>query len=407
MKLLSYNVRGFGVGKENKFGSTKKLLLRVKPSFVAIQETKLHSVKFSWIQSLWGSSECDFIQQEMVGKFGGQLLIWDTNVFDAIDVIKIDWVIGIRGKWKANETILNVLNVYGPHEDDKKQKLWDSIASLISGSNEAWAICGDFNEVRVEAERFNCEFIAYRAKRFNEFIENNALLDIPLGGRAYTRVSDDGIKFSKLDHFLLSENFYTLWENISAVVLDRLESDHCPIVLMDDDKNFGPKPCKVFDVWLEGAEAEQIVKDAWNEKMAGSRKDRCLMKKLKKVKLALKSWSTQQFGQIDGEIEMYKSTANSLELKAESIKLNTQEMDLWKNSRKKWLEKERIKTSMLKQKARVKWVLEGDENSRFFHSIIRNKNNRCNIRGVLIHGIWNDSPEAIKNEAFKHFSRQF
>ncbi|XP_071714730.1 uncharacterized protein [Rutidosis leptorrhynchoides] len=350
----------FGFGKHSKFGQIKNLIYKEKPSFLALQETKLHPVNASWIQTLWGSTECDFIQQEMVGKSGGQLLIWDSNVFDATDCIRFDRAIGVRGKWKSNGCTLNILNVYGPHDDAKKQRLWDT------------------------------------------------LTDVPLGGRMYTRVSDDGLKFSKLDRFLVSENFGSKWVNLAAVVLERNDSDHCPIRLMDDEKNFGSKPCKIFDCWLGDEEADQIVKNTWVlEAGSDTRKDRWFMNKLKKVKLELKSWSLQHFGQLDGEIDMHKNTAQALEIKAETSPLNQQELELWKTSRKSWLEKEKIKTGMLKQKARVRWILEGDENSKFFHSIIRNQYNRCNIRGVTIEGVWIDSPDAIKTETFNHFSRTF
>ncbi|XP_071738625.1 uncharacterized protein [Rutidosis leptorrhynchoides] len=304
-----------------------------------------------------------------------------------------DRIIEVRGKWKANGCILNILNVYGPHEDCKKQTLWENLTGILSNSDEAWALCGDFNEFRGPSERLNCEFVACRAKRFDDFIVNNNLFDIPLGGRMFTRVSDDGLKFSKLDRFLVFENFVSLWVNLLAMVMERKDSDHCPIRLMDEEKKFGPKPWKILDCWFDTDEANHIVKNVWISDTDTA--------------AALKSWSTNHFGQLDGEIKAHKNTVQALEIKAESAPLNHQELDLWKNSRKCWLEKEKIKADMLKQKARIRWTLEGDENLKFFHSIIRNRYNMSNIRGVLIDGVWNDSPEAIKAEAFKHFSQIF
>ncbi|XP_071714290.1 uncharacterized protein [Rutidosis leptorrhynchoides] len=62
---------------------------------------------------------------------------------------------------------------------------------------------------------------------------------------------------------------------------------------------------------------------------------------------------------------------------------------------------------MIKQKARVRWALEGDENIRFFHSIIRHRYTRSNIRGLIINGVWNDNPNDVKAEALRHFSNVF
>ncbi|XP_071703931.1 uncharacterized protein [Rutidosis leptorrhynchoides] len=81
--------------------------------------------------------------------------------------------------------------------------------------------------------------------------------------------------------------------------------------------------------------------------------------------------------------------------------------ELWLETRKKWLDKERQKTSMLKQKARVRWTLEGDENTRYFHSVIRNNYNKTNLRGININGVWNEIPSDIKSKAFRHFKALF
>lgn len=42
-------------------------------------------------------------------------------------------------------------------------------------------------------------------------------------------------------------------------------------------------------------------------------------------------------------------------------------------ARKQWVEKDSYQAQVLKQKARVKWVLEGDENLSYFHAMVRKK----------------------------------
>ncbi|XP_071694768.1 uncharacterized protein [Rutidosis leptorrhynchoides] len=198
----------------------------------------------------------------MVGKSGGQLFIWDTRFFEAIEIIAFECVIGVRDKWKSNDMILNILNVYGPHEDSKKQKLWDSLSNVIASRDEAWVLCGDFNEVRDQSKHFNCVFIESPAKNFNNFIVSNSLIDILIGGRFFTWVSDEGTKFSKIDRFLVSEKFHQQWRKLSAVALDRDKTDHCPILLKDEVKNFGPKLFKIFDVWLDEKDVDLVIEKA-------------------------------------------------------------------------------------------------------------------------------------------------
>ncbi|XP_071728752.1 uncharacterized protein [Rutidosis leptorrhynchoides] len=168
-----------------------------------------------------------------------------------------------------------------------------------------------------------------------------------MGGRIYTRVSDDGIKFSKLDRFLVLEKLCGLWVNISVVAMERSSSDHCPIMLKDEEKNFGPKPFRIFDVWLEDEEIVKVIKDVWVALIDTSiRRDCNFMNKLKRIKNELRTWSNKKFSQLNGEIELNKNMATHLELKAETVVLNDNELESWKVARKLWLEKEKIKTKI-------------------------------------------------------------
>lgn len=40
------------------------------------------------------------------------------------------------------------------------------------------------------------------------------------------------------------------------------------------------------------------------------------------------------------------------------------------------------------QKAKVRWAIEGDENTKYFHGILNNKISQLAIRGVLDDGLW-------------------
>nr|GFA18899.1 RNA-directed DNA polymerase, eukaryota [Tanacetum cinerariifolium] len=44
------------------------------------------------------------------------------------------------------------------------------------------------------------------------------------------------------------------------------------------------------------------------------------------------------------------------------------------------------------QKSKIKWAIEGDENSKFFHGIINKKRSQLSIRGVFVDGEWNIDP---------------
>lgn len=95
------------------------------------------------------------------------------------------------------------------------------------------------------------------------------------------------------------------------------------------------------------------------------------------------------------------------EMQAENRSLSEEERVRWMEARKKWPEKEDWKNQMIRQKTRVKWVIEGNENSAFFHSVIKKKNGKNNLRGLMIDWIWCEHPQKIKVSTFEFYKRLF
>ncbi|GJW43510.1 RNA-directed DNA polymerase, eukaryota [Tanacetum coccineum] len=61
----------------------------------------------------------------------------------------------------------------------------------------------------------------------------------------------------------------------------------------------------------------------------------------------------------------------------------------------------------LAQKAKVKWAIEGDENTKFFHGIVNKKIRHLAIKGILIDSEWIDNPTRVKSEFYNHFANRF
>nr|GFC69936.1 RNA-directed DNA polymerase, eukaryota [Tanacetum cinerariifolium] len=55
------------------------------------------------------------------------------------------------------------------------------------------------------------------------------------------------------------------------------------------------------------------------------------------------------------------------------------------------------------QKAKIRWAIERDENSKYFHAIINKKRANLSVKGVMVDGDWIDDPDIVKH--FKVTSR--
>lgn len=106
---------------------------------------------------------------------------------------------------------------------------------------------GDYNEIRSLAERRGCTRRDKGMQDFNNFVDRLEMVDIPMLGRSFTwSNSVEGERWSKIDRFLLHprwlEKFrFKLWG------LPRLVSDHCPLLLKDDERNWGPRPFRFLN----------------------------------------------------------------------------------------------------------------------------------------------------------------
>ncbi|GJR56538.1 RNA-directed DNA polymerase, eukaryota [Tanacetum coccineum] len=109
--------------------------------------------------------------------------------------------------------------------------------------------------------------------------------------------------------------------------------------------------------------------------------------------LVLKKELKNKLSDIDSSIDKGKTTSTILEERM-AIMSNLSSL-------------EKMESIELAQKAKVKWSIEGDENSKFFHGIINKRRNNLAIRGIVVDGVWIEDPIVVKNEFLSHFQNRF
>ncbi|XP_071739026.1 uncharacterized protein [Rutidosis leptorrhynchoides] len=263
MKIISLNVSGLRKVGKVRFNWVRDLIRFHSPDIFAIQESKRVNINDFIIENLWGNQNYEYVFKLAVGFSGGLILVWNLLKFSMSQVVEKEFFLAITGKWAGKDYESIVVNVSGPNNDSRKHKFWESFENIMQVNIVYWIICGDFNEVRRDSERKNCVFMDHRAKILNDFIDRAQLIEIPLGGMKFTRISDDVLKYSKLDRFLVLESCIESWVDLVACTIDRKYSDHCPIILKDSNNDFGSRPVRIFKSWFEDEESEDLIKSTW------------------------------------------------------------------------------------------------------------------------------------------------
>ncbi|GJT40557.1 RNA-directed DNA polymerase, eukaryota, reverse transcriptase zinc-binding domain protein [Tanacetum coccineum] len=304
---------------------------------------------------MWGNFNFDYACSMARGRSGGLVTIWDPNVFVKKRMWCGDNYIIIEGDRKNLAENFYIINVYGPQHQPEKSILWSFLRNFILNHTGKVILFGDLNEVRSESERFGSIFSNGDAAIFNDFIRDTSLIDLPMGGRKFTWINKVGTKMSKLDRFLISDDVVQEFPYLQIVALDKLWSDHNPILLHSKKHDFGPTPFKIFHSWFERLDFEDIVKEKWaviTGKLSGSTKT--LHSKLKDLKSHLKVWFAHTK---EVELSRRKSIVaelRSLEQKIDDGQATEDDKRIRTNRLKELDDLEKIESIDLAQKARVK-----------------------------------------------------
>nr|GFC44835.1 RNA-directed DNA polymerase, eukaryota, reverse transcriptase zinc-binding domain protein [Tanacetum cinerariifolium] len=125
----------------------------------------------------------------------------------------------------------------------------------------------------------------------DNFIIVKGLIDLPIGGRHFMWMNKAGTKLSKLDHFLISEGVMEDILDIKVKAIERLWSDHSPILLHNKKAYFGHSLFKLYNSWLSRDGFYDIVKSMWNSMEMGNGSNKISSHvKLKNLKNAIKKW---------------------------------------------------------------------------------------------------------------------
>ncbi|KAF5791018.1 putative RNA-directed DNA polymerase [Helianthus annuus] len=375
--------------------------------FLAIQETKLGDNSNFSLSSFWGRSSFAAAQVFSEGRSGGLVSLWDPTVVQQDGVLKHRSFLLVSGTVVSTGVRVNIVNVYAPNDPVNRRTLWAELIQVKETFPGMWILMGDFNDVRSPEERKNSEFVPLNAWHFNSFIQVADLHEFHMGGHKFTYVSDSGLKFSKLDRVLVCSGFRDLWPTSSVTALSRYVSDHSPVLLTTTPTDYGHIPFRFFNSWLEIPGFRDHVAGLCCSFSFIGPSDLALATKLKFLKNRIKAWVSAERARTNGEYLEIKNNLERIERAAEVRDLTDVETHSRTEGRRFILEYDRTKLLDIQQKARVKWALEGDENSSFFHGIINANTANNKINGIVVDGEWVNTPTVVKEKAFEFFANKF
>ncbi|KAL4384117.1 hypothetical protein GQ457_15G000410 [Hibiscus cannabinus] len=168
----------------------------------------------------------------------------------------------------------------------------ESSSSFTAGVGGFVGTWGDFNSILVGDERIGgSDHTSKGSRAFREFIQDVTLVDLGYWGPTFTW--SRGNLHQRLDRCLVNNCWMQGYENGFVKHLDRLGSDHRPILLcfsgnFNNDRN---RPFRFISAWQEHDRFVEFLQSNWN----GSSP---LSANLERFRTQLVLWNSEVFGHI-------------------------------------------------------------------------------------------------------------
>ncbi|WOL11374.1 transposon protein [Canna indica] len=152
-----------------------------------------------------GFKHVDFLAMNAIGLAGGQLLIWNSEIWSMEDYYSGHFILAASLVFKQSGLRFWVASVYGPPHHSARSAFFRELVAFLNSHNDLLIMGGDFNVTMGLHERLNCTGSLHDSQKFSRIIANSNLIDLPIAGLLYTWSNgQNSARFAKLDRVLLS-----------------------------------------------------------------------------------------------------------------------------------------------------------------------------------------------------------
>ncbi|KAL4319850.1 hypothetical protein GQ457_18G018210 [Hibiscus cannabinus] len=384
--------------RENSTFETKLFTRIHKPDIFVVLEPRISGDKADLFIRR-SQFDCSY-RVEAEGFSGGIWVMWRKSI--KVDVIAVSnqFIHGIIQVPTENHNFFFTF-IYASPARYKRRDLWEQLMALNPGRDIPWALGGDLNVIGNSTERRGGSGRnSQGCPIFADFMFKSGLMDMGFSGPEFTW--NRGDLYQRVDRFICNSTWYSIFPASEVHHLQRIGSDHCPILLDTGNSNrmSTMRPYRFLAAWNDHPSFNELLESSWS-------KGDTLEEKISWFQQNSSKWNSTVFGHIGKrkstllarlrgiEKSLAKSESSFLlnlesELKAELDEVLKQEESFWQ------------------QKSRTNWVSKGDRNTSYFHAstMIRRRHNTVR-RLELSDGQWCNDTRKLKSHALQFYQSLF
>ncbi|GJR64260.1 RNA-directed DNA polymerase, eukaryota, reverse transcriptase zinc-binding domain protein [Tanacetum coccineum] len=370
-----------------KQDEVKLLINEEKISMCAVIETqvskKLVNKVGDYVFGNWA-----WVSNSVDSNRGCRIMVgWDRSIVGVNLVSQSDQVMHFEVNFIQDHRKHFVSFVYAKNTERERKPLWRNLTDhcvLVNG--EPWAVLGDFNvTTKVEECSNSFNVIDKDMEVFRRVLCNLELEDITSYGMFYTwiqkRMNPEAGILKKLDRVLGNASFLSSYGSCFAKFLPYVTFDHFPATLVHPDiKAIKPRSFWFMNFLADKPGFLRTVKDNWCLKIQGFRMF-VLAKRLKNMKKHLRNLNRingNVFDKVKALRVELKRVQSSLDKDPNCVHLREEEYVYCNAYKEAASDEEKV----LRQKTKIQWLNEGDQNSANFHNSLKGRMYKSRIEVV-------------------------
>ena len=147
--------------------------------------------------------------------------------------------------------------------------MWEFLSDVASASSDPLLIGGDFNAILSAEDRLHgSPFTESDIKDFSDCLQMNDLTPVRMVGNAFTwcnnQSGEDRI-YSLIDRCVANASWFAEYSSIVVEVMERMVSDHCPLLLHFYAVNVVRNtPFKFLNALTDHTDFQTILSNCWH-----------------------------------------------------------------------------------------------------------------------------------------------
>ncbi|XP_026448377.1 uncharacterized protein LOC113348737 [Papaver somniferum] len=361
MRVLFWNVNG--VSKVEAGLKLRELVKEFKSVLMCIAEPKIPYSDGVMLRLNLAGFFKKAVHNSTSSSIGNLWILWSEDIDEPVVLNMTRQAITVK-----TEGVF-ISCVHASYIQVFRRRLWSQLS--VVDSTTPWLVIGDFNCVlRNDEKKGGRDVLTSSINEFSDWMEENGVFEADSLGSKFT------------------------WTNGQSGVRRIISKPR-------------RAPFRIQKMWFTHPDFLRMVETSWNAPVYGN-PDFIFPFKLKRLKVAMKLWNQQVFGNVNARLKQAQLKFEVASRNSDEDPFVISKQNEMKDALVAIQEVRMQQHIMLKQKFRNKWILEGSSNTLYFHSTINTRRSVNTISELVTDdGSLIIDPDQLRDHVVSYYESKF